>query len=229
MVDRPARDKLARGLRSYLEEKVTAFDLDEVVQESEASQDEAVRVTAGALWYHYDDVKDHHVVADKPEWDYFHRLLLLLESDGELEVRRTRTWTPRQFIAIAFVVGFAAAVLFFGFEQVGVGAALVCGVASIILSRWHVHSAYRQDCEGSTLIPFGTFGEIRRARRSVAWFKKRPYPSALAGRQIRSPIVAAVLMLPWLLLWALFGPLVLLVQSLPEATTSFSVRVPTAQ
>ena len=42
------------------------------------------------IWFHYDDCRDHNIVATEQEWDYFNRLLFLLESDAEGEFVKTR-------------------------------------------------------------------------------------------------------------------------------------------
>jgi len=56
---------------------------------------------ADVLWFHYDDLKDHKVIAAKAEWDYFNRLLLLLESDAELEeIKSGHKWHACQAIAV---------------------------------------------------------------------------------------------------------------------------------
>jgi hypothetical protein len=48
------------------------------------TKDETVKHVADLLWYHYDDLEDHKVVASKAEWDFFQRLLLILKSDADL-------------------------------------------------------------------------------------------------------------------------------------------------
>ncbi len=98
MVDRVTRDRMAGALERYLDEEITAFQLD-------AELDGAARVTEDrtawdlrlAVWANYDDLVDHKVTASREQWHYLQRVLLLLRSDGEFELtRRRRRWSLRQ-------------------------------------------------------------------------------------------------------------------------------------
>ena len=53
--------------------------------------------------FHYDDCKEHFVVASKAQWDFFNRLLLLIASDAEIAVATRRSWHPSQSIAAVFL------------------------------------------------------------------------------------------------------------------------------
>ena len=105
MIDRRARNKMATAIRSYMDEEMKAFQLDEELNRiSDATKDKTVKDISFILYFHYDDIENHKIVASKEEWDYFNRLLLLLESDGELESINSRTiWHPfRQTVAAIF-------------------------------------------------------------------------------------------------------------------------------
>ena len=81
VVNRSDRDALVEVINEYLEEKISAFTLDERLSKIEARTDDpTVQWVRAQLWYRYDDCKDHPVVGDKAEWDLIHRLLLLLTS-----------------------------------------------------------------------------------------------------------------------------------------------------
>jgi hypothetical protein len=65
MVDRGAREQLASILRSYMNEEITAFELDERLDSFRRfPNDETVELIAADLWG-CDDLKDHKVVATK--------------------------------------------------------------------------------------------------------------------------------------------------------------------
>ena len=53
-----------------------------------------------ALWCHYDDCTDHKVVLSKPAWDYFHRLMLLVKSDAEVQFASTTRKFWRKFLKL---------------------------------------------------------------------------------------------------------------------------------
>src|SRR5512141_1226431 len=101
MLSRFDRDALAEAINRYLREEITAFALNEAVSGIGAkSKDETVKQVVAMLWYHYDDVDDHKVVATKGEWDFFQRLLLVLKSDADIVAETgERRWTARQAVA----------------------------------------------------------------------------------------------------------------------------------
>ena len=58
------RDALAEAINRYLGDTIAAFALDEAVSEIGArTKDGTVKQVVAMLWYHYDDVDDHKVVA----------------------------------------------------------------------------------------------------------------------------------------------------------------------
>ena len=78
------RDALATVVRQFLDGEIGSFKFDDILDDYRDSRDSAVRFVSLALWYHYDDLEDHKVVASKEEWDFFQRLLLILRSDADL-------------------------------------------------------------------------------------------------------------------------------------------------
>lgn len=88
MVDRDDRNDLAALIRRYLDEQIKAFDLDDSLERFRDSNDSAVRFFSSTMWDHYDDCDDHLVVATKPLWNYFQRLLLLLDSNSTVRVKQ---------------------------------------------------------------------------------------------------------------------------------------------
>jgi len=91
MIDRKSRDEMGKAIRNYMAETTGAFELaDSLYSIAHDTQDGTVKFVEKVMWFHYDDCKDHKIVASKQEWDYFNRLLLLLESDAEAEFVRSR-------------------------------------------------------------------------------------------------------------------------------------------
>jgi hypothetical protein len=83
---------MSKAIRGYMAETITAFQLDRsLFMIADATQDGTVKVVGKQMWFHCDNCKYHKIVASKQTWNYFNRLLLLLESDAEAEFVRTRT------------------------------------------------------------------------------------------------------------------------------------------
>lgn len=83
---------MSKAIRDYMAQTITAFQLDDALfRIADATQDGTVKVVAKQMWFHYDDCKDHNIVASKQIWDYFNRLLLLLKSEAEAEFVWTHT------------------------------------------------------------------------------------------------------------------------------------------
>ena len=92
MIDRKARSEMCKAIRDYMAEGISAFELDDSLDcIAHDSRDSTVKFVTKLMWFHYDDCKDHKIVASKQEWDYFNRLLLLLESEAEADFVRVRT------------------------------------------------------------------------------------------------------------------------------------------
>jgi len=73
-------------------ERITAFELDDALDRlARSSQDRTLNFVSTLMWFHYDDLKNHKIHATKLQWDYFHRLLLLLESEYEADFVRVRS------------------------------------------------------------------------------------------------------------------------------------------
>ena len=87
MIDQAARKQMADTIRSYLNEEIKSFQFSNALDDIRTqTADATVDLIADILWCFYDDDwLSHKVIASKEEWDYFHRLLLVLESDTELE------------------------------------------------------------------------------------------------------------------------------------------------
>ena len=64
MFSRYDRDALVEVINQYLTDDLTAFKLnDALIDIAARTKDETVKRVADLLWYHYDDLEDHKVVA----------------------------------------------------------------------------------------------------------------------------------------------------------------------
>ncbi len=221
MVDRENRDSMATALERYLREEIRALDLDEEIQRiADNTCDQTVEELFFLLWHHYDDFKNHAVVATKEEWDFFQRALLVLRSDGRIKGRKLRRFTIRQTIAPAtlavFAVTFARGTVEWGFSPAMVPFATV----SIGLFIWRYKAWAWLDRARTPLDPFASVSEILAVRRRVPGFRKVRYPEHLRFREIRSKPASGIQALPfyaaWMFLWLVVSPVSLLFQSLPE-------------
>jgi hypothetical protein len=224
-IDRQARNRLSNTIRRYTEEKLTAFAFDEEINEiRSATADDTVQFVVDSLWLHYDDCKDHLAGLSKPEWDYFQRLILLLESDAEIERVRQRYWSVRQLVAGMALIGFGLCVFRFGIGWHLFGFALFFGPVSMLLSYWRNRSERRQAEEQLRLAPFSSISELRVVRQSVSGFSKRRYPAGAKIRRVHSRLMTMVVWLKTAVLWSFISPLILLFQTLPEKDTQTRIR-----
>jgi len=221
MVDRKARNCLAELIRRYLDEEIKSFDFDDALDKFRGSEDYAVQFVSDALWYHYDDCDDHFVVLSKPEWNYFQRLLLLLESDSSVRFTQSRHWTYFQLLAailLLLCIGIAA--------KTGFGYHLLVffipfGIGSIAISH------LRRPAEDfgpydAIITPFESLSDLRAVYENTR-FRKVRYPSQLANRTIRSPFMNWFWRVHSYICWAMLAPIPLLFQCFPYTTSSVRI------
>lgn len=230
-VDRRNRDRLVDAIRQYLVENATAFEFDDEIQkisdecdDPDDSDDPTVAHVARALWFYYDDLKDHKVTLSKEEWDYFQRLILLLQSDAHIVIQICKRWSVTQLVAGVAFLAFAvcAAQLGIGYHLFAV--AIPFGLVSIGLFRLQERLRWRNPAsEQIAMVPFSRVSEIRAVRRRVPDFSKWKYPASLATRRIRSPVENFAILLPWYAVWLMMSPLALLVQMMPETVAQTHV------
>lgn len=216
------------AIRSYMDEGLTAFQLDEAISEiSEKTDDKTVRHIGRALWFHYDDITDHKIVASQEEWDYFNRLALVLKSDAEIDVAATRRrWSWQNGIAAIAFVGFLLAAVYVGWGAHLFVVAIPFGIVSMLLGYWAGHARRRLPGNEIALTPFPSVASLLSVRRGAAGFSKSRYPSHLRSRTIRSPVASKVLLLPAKILWLLVAPVALLFQMVPQAESTTRIRMP---
>jgi len=223
VTDKISRDSLNTLIRSFLAEDITAFEFDEGLDEFWHSEDPIIRHVLGAVWPYYDDCDDHLACLSKPQWDYFQRLLLVLESDCRIETSSQRHWSFKQVFAGATLLAYAYVAIPFGWGSQLFVMSIPFGIISILLSFWHVGDNNSEpDPYVAAIWPFASFSDLETAYRSSK-FRKTRYPKQIAHRKIRSPAMETFWQLHTYVMWAIFSPIPLLVQTLP--TTQTETRV----
>ncbi len=219
MVDPSARSALAAAMRGYLREELTAFQLDEALDKlRNSTRDETCLEVADWLWYSYDDIDDHRVIADKSSWDTLHRLLLLIESGAEWQKSPVIwSWGRLQALALLFFGIFLSIAVPSGWGQHLLILALPFGFV-VVAINWAERRKEKQTASAilDALTPFSSLAELRQARLRVPGFVKMPLPQTVLSRCIRQPLAGVIMSLPSYILSAIFSPLILLLQSLPR-------------
>jgi hypothetical protein len=215
-------------IRSYMTEQITAFQFDEVLSDiSRQTEDFSVRQAAKILWYFYDDVHDHKVVASRECWSCFHHLLLILESDCKIDVQNTRKlhWTVRQLIALFALFGFGVLAIYLGWGEHLHVISVPFGVVSMLLYRWHAKSVEKAATLNMLLAPFSSFSELMAVRRSVRNFVKVPYRKHLGECEIPKTIADRMIWFLGMVMWLLCAPVVLFFQVFPEKCGEMKVKL----
>jgi hypothetical protein len=223
-LDRTARAALATTICGFLEDRTSAFAFDEALDEFRDSSDPTVRFVALALWYHYDDCRDHMVALSKAEWDYFQRLLLVLHSDCQVATTLVHRWSWTQLAALGCLVGLGWCLARFGWGQHLLLLSIPFGLVSIAISLWR-HRSYVASAHDQILVPFASFAELSAVYRTSAAFAKQRYPRALAERRIRSRVAEFGLRLQLYAAWLMLSPLPLLVQAFPQTETRTQMKM----
>ncbi len=229
MVDSEARKRLAGVIRSYLNEEMTAFEFDKALEEFQWNEnDKTVGEIAWGLESYQDGLRDHLVVASKAQWDYFQRLLLVLESGCQLETVKLDS-RARQFVAAASLALYGLAAFWVGWKP---GSLMLLSIPFglvLILFGWAGRARSSQSANEAAIVPFTSVYQIMQARRRLPGFTKQRYPEALAKRQIRGRILefllvggyAALFVSKLIAMWPVFVAFGLLSQSFSDE----SVRV----
>lgn len=223
MVDRAQRDELAAVVRQFLNEDVTAFEFDERLDEFRNSPDSAVCFVAQAVWFHYDDCDDHLVALAKPEWDYFQRLLLLLESNRCVQTEISRRWSLSQLIALLSLLAFLWIAFQLGWGYHLLIAAVPFGIISVGIS-WLRRTTANVGPYDPIIFPFATFSDLKSTYDSVV-FRKCRYPKRINARRVRSPVMNGVYQLQFYLMWLMLSPIALVIQVFPRTETHARVIV----
>lgn len=188
MLDRTSRNEIVAALRSYMDEAITAFQFDEKLSAiAHVTKDETVHAVRHALWFHYDDCTDHKIVASKEEWDYFTRLLLLLDSNAEMATVSSRyRWHAKNATAAVLLAVFGMIVVRNGFGSEPMVYSIPFGPPSMLLAWVNARREKRSGKRSEILLsPFPSVGSLLAIRRQLPGFAKRRYPTHLADRRIR--------------------------------------------
>jgi len=229
MVDRVARDRMVAAIQNFLEEKITAFQFDEALDKAnEVTKDKTVHELRFALWFFYDDITDHLIRGNKTAWDALCRIQLLLKSDSEITYgRRVCRWRLRHAIAAILFALFLVLAWKVGWGTQLFLLAIPFGFASILLAKWRRATEPPPVPAEIRLAPFPTMASLWEVRRRTT-FSKKPYPAALQGRTIRTPLSNRLAQTRTNFGWLLFGPLILLFQMLPEQKRPILLKTPNA-
>ena len=225
VIDRQSRNHLVNAINRYIDGTMTAFAFDdEIFGILHASKDVTVEYVVRSLWLHYDDCKDHLAGLTKEEWDYFQRLILLLESNAEVEKEFHRKWSIRQLVAGLGLIGFGLCAYEVGIGWHLFGFALAFGPVSIALSYWRNLSEMPEARKRTDLLPFSSLSELRAIRKAVAGFSKRKYPAGSKPRSVHGRLMTTVVWFQTCVLWSFISPLILLFQTLPEKEVQTCIR-----
>ncbi len=208
-----------------MDEAILSDEFDDALSEIAcATADKTVHAVNRELWFHYDDLEDHLIVATKDEWAYFNRLLLLLASDAEIEVVRDwGRWRVNQLIAAVTLTVSLYIVIRQGLDSTTFWIVVVsCGLVFMAL-QWFDRSRYRAQKRKAALEPFPSVGTLLLLRRSLKDFVRKRYPKALAGRRIRGPEASTLMWIGSVPLWLILSPLLLMIRMLPERRTRFAM------
>ena len=227
MVIREDRDRLIEIINEYLHEKITAFEFDDKLWQLGDSKDETVVQVRKCLWYYYDDIQDHKVVASKQDWDYFQRILLLLQTNSEFEKMSWR-WHSSELIALLL---FCISISIFIFTKniyVGICFNVIFWPFSYLIAKSRL--AYKSINlhpfqEKARFFPYKSFKQLLSHRRAIPCFKKKQYPSELNKRTIRGKFLEMNVAFIWYIIWVVFCPVVLLFQIMPISPSPLSFQV----
>lgn len=216
MIDREARDKVIEAFEDFLDDRVTAFEFDDRLQDID-SADETVNEVIRAAWCHYDDCTDHRVCWSKEEWDFFQRLLLVLRSDAELSHPGTgaKLWSWDHAVAWSACAVFVGMALMTGWKWQLLPVVLLFGIPSLAIGLYRQRQWKGRGPNEIACSPFKSFSEIRWLRRQTPEFEKRRYRPELGLRAIRSGEMEVFNRLLFYCCWMLLSPVALLIQGFP--------------
>jgi hypothetical protein len=227
MIDRHARDQMEALIGAYMAGTLRSHELDDAKDMiAAATQDATVKQVGFTLWFFYDDIENHTIVADKKDWDCLNRLRLLLQSNGEIEtIDKGRHWRWPQQVAAATLLGFGPVVWMVGWGENLLIYDIPFGIVSMVLAWFNGRRQQAELRNQAGLLPFPSFSSLRTAYRRVPGFVWVRYPRALARKRIRSRITAWIMFLPTRLAWLMFSPLVLACQALPERESEIRIKL----
>jgi hypothetical protein len=221
---------MAEIIRAYMNEEIMAFEFIDPLDEIRAqTEDRTVQNIFGTLWHCHGDLKNHKIVASKELWDYFHRLLLVLESGADIETTVVRKRSFRQPIAACTLAVFVVLAVCLGWGPHLLVAYITLGLVSMLLSYSRSRAIPRPSAVAIASEPFSCISQVLAAHRRVPHFTKRQYPSHLSKRTIRHwildtdlPLLSSLVMR---MIRLMFAPVLLLFQAMPEVDSRTTVII----
>jgi len=243
MIDRAARDKMVVAIEAYMNDEIKAFAFDEALSNITCeTKDGAVREASYVLWFFYDDLKDHKICASKEMWKLMYRIILFLRSNAEIETKCKWQWSSTQIMAFGLILLISLLALTVGESWMLLIAWIGAGVLTWEIDRRiraPLRKGWYEQPGNIEVFPFDSVPSIFRAAKSVPDFHKRPFPSELAKRHIRTGLTGILfntqihLPRPILLTfgfigWTIVLPFILLIQLFPLYHCQRTVIVPVA-
>ena len=231
VVDRDARDALIVATRSFMAGEIRSHEFDDRIEDAVMdTKDETARDVHLMLWGTYDDVSNHYIRVGKDGWDFYHRILLLLQSDAHVVNLPTEYVGDRlRWVAAASLVLYVAAFLTLGFSAVTFVIIAMLAALSFVIST--IRSKRDEDPRIAAMTPFQSISEIYNVRKQVSNFTKQPYPERVRwGLYKRSwmeieiwPPISFCICAPF---WCALLPLILLAQCLPKREQNWYICMP---
>jgi hypothetical protein len=216
MVDRQKRDALIETINRFLDGTTTAFQFDEELDPFREKQtDPTVSKIAGILWYFYDDCKDHKVCLSKQAWQYFQRLILILQSDAHIISTSFKIGHITQLIAAISLLIFGYSIYYLGMGIQYFAIVLPFGLISIILSHFRKQREENLEHNDYNLLPFSSFSELRTVQLRAPRFMRRKYPQDMKNEKLHGSLAELGVNIHYYALWCFAAPIVLLFQSFP--------------
>ena len=222
MIDQVARNEVRQVVDDFFYDRIKAFEFDNRLL-SIKREDKTVGYVVDSLWCIYDDCKDHYVNLDKPAWDTVQRLLLLLESEGEIAIDVRRRWHVSQVLAVLMLATIGAAYWLnyvWWIAPVGLG-----GIVSIVISQWRQRILYWESIpDPFHCWPFSSIDAVHSALVRAPTFRKVRYRPQIASRRIRSKVSSGAVWFQFYMLWMIGSPIALLGQSFPRRISQVHVH-----
>jgi hypothetical protein len=218
VIDRETRDKLIELINKFINCKISAFEFDELLFsddnsiEAIESKDKTIDFIIYQLWLFYDDIKDHDADLSKPSWDYIQRLILILKSDAQTEVKNKKTKLYTQFIALIMLIALVIVIYYFDFISIPFFITWVIGaLLSFLIQRYKDKiETNESECNNKNIhiYPFESYSQISYLAK-INNFKKNKFYQRKTGK---APTYSKTLIwLGYLVHW----PIVMLLNTLP--------------
>lgn len=211
MVDRVARDQMVAAIERYLDEEVSLSQLDDALHNiAETTQDETARYVAD-LFLDDDPWPSRKCEVTKDGWDFCQRVLLLLKSDGRVQIDEEKKWTLRNALAAALFALYLLALIPTGLWEVWVFIGIPFGIPAGLIAFWRYCSRPSVQDVPEVCFPFSSVRELLRVHRRIPSFVKRRFPKPLENQKRKDPIAAWLIGLPiMVVVWLISAPLILL-------------------